>query len=142
MLGMSPPWYKSRSYRARAVREPRPLLQEFGLTLPPHVSINVHDSTADLRYMIASLHYVSLCVRLCMSTCLTFHPFLYPLSPFPSTRVSLCMCCVCLCMCLCACVFVCVCICVCEHTCEGLQALPYKGGPVRARMGSDDKFVI
>lgn len=50
LLGMSPPWYKSRSYRARAVRDPRGVLKEFGVDLPDSVSVRVHDSTADLRY--------------------------------------------------------------------------------------------
>ena len=53
LLGPSPTWYKSRSYRARAVRRPRELLcNEFGLTLAPHVTVRVHDSTADLRYLV------------------------------------------------------------------------------------------
>eukprot|EP00929_Paragymnodinium_shiwhaense_P028605 TRINITY_DN16557_c0_g1_i1.p1 TRINITY_DN16557_c0_g1~~TRINITY_DN16557_c0_g1_i1.p1 ORF type:complete len:486 (-),score=68.20 TRINITY_DN16557_c0_g1_i1:360-1817(-) len=53
ILGLPPPWYKSREYRARAVRQPRKLLAEsFGLNLPEDVTIEVHDSTADLRYMV------------------------------------------------------------------------------------------
>ena len=49
ILGLSPPWYKSRVFRARAVREPRRLLsQEFGLAIPDDVAVRVHDSTADL----------------------------------------------------------------------------------------------
>lgn len=53
LLGPSPAWYKSRSYRARAVRAPRALLREaFGLELPPGVALRVHDSTADLRYLV------------------------------------------------------------------------------------------
>jgi len=52
ILGLSPPWYKSRAYRARCVREPRRLLlEEFGTVLPPGTQLRVHDSTADLRYM-------------------------------------------------------------------------------------------
>ena len=48
-----PSWYKSRSYRARAVRRPRALLREaFGLDLDAQVKVRVHDSTADLRYMV------------------------------------------------------------------------------------------
>lgn len=47
---MSPPWYKSRSYRARAVRDPRGVLKEFGVDLPQSASVRVHDSTADVRY--------------------------------------------------------------------------------------------
>ena len=49
VLGMSPPWYKSRSYRARAVRDPRGVLKEFGTELGPDVTVRVHDSTADMR---------------------------------------------------------------------------------------------
>eukprot|EP00929_Paragymnodinium_shiwhaense_P021049 TRINITY_DN13833_c0_g1_i1.p1 TRINITY_DN13833_c0_g1~~TRINITY_DN13833_c0_g1_i1.p1 ORF type:complete len:495 (+),score=66.82 TRINITY_DN13833_c0_g1_i1:56-1486(+) len=53
VLGLSPAWYKSREYRARAVRQPRKLLAEsFGLEFPEDVTIEVHDSTADLRYMV------------------------------------------------------------------------------------------
>lgn len=52
LLGRPPTWYKSRAYRARAVRDPRGLLSEFGLVLDRAVSLNVHDSTADLRYMV------------------------------------------------------------------------------------------
>ena len=50
VLGMSPPWYKSRSYRCRAVRDPRGVLKEFGTELPSDVAVRVHDSTADMRY--------------------------------------------------------------------------------------------
>jgi len=52
ILGMSPAWYKCRSYRARAVRAPREVLAEFGMCLPDTVSVRVHDSTADLRYIV------------------------------------------------------------------------------------------
>ncbi|KAK9812957.1 hypothetical protein WJX72_006391 [[Myrmecia] bisecta] len=52
VLGMPPPWYKSRSYRARAVRDPRGVLREFGTEIPAGVAIRVHDSTADLRYIV------------------------------------------------------------------------------------------
>lgn len=52
LLGMPPSWYKSRSYRARTVRQPRAVLREFGLTLPDATAIRVHDSTADLRYIV------------------------------------------------------------------------------------------
>ena len=47
--------YKSRSYRARAIREPRKVLAEFGTIIPPEVSIHVHDSTADCRYLVIPL---------------------------------------------------------------------------------------
>ena len=53
LLGIAPSWYKSREYRARAVREPRLVLKEFGTKLPESVSqIRVHDSTADHRYLV------------------------------------------------------------------------------------------
>ena len=52
LLGMPPDWYKSRNYRSRAVREPRAVLSEFGLELSPETRIRVHDSTADMRYLV------------------------------------------------------------------------------------------
>jgi nitrile hydratase len=52
LLGIPPDWYKSRPYRSRAVREPREVLAEFGLKIPDDVAIRVHDSTADMRYMV------------------------------------------------------------------------------------------
>jgi nitrile hydratase len=52
VLGLPPDWYKSRVYRSRAVREPRSILAEFGTTLPENVTVRVHDSTADMRYMV------------------------------------------------------------------------------------------
>ena len=52
LLGLPPDWYKSRSYRSRTVREPRAVLREFGLDLPDDVSVRVHDSTADMRYLV------------------------------------------------------------------------------------------
>ena len=52
LLGMSPAWYKSTAYRARAVREPRKVLAEFGVTLAPEVAVRVWDSTAELRYLV------------------------------------------------------------------------------------------
>ena len=52
LLGIPPDWYKSRSYRSRAVREPRRVLAEFGTEIDPERRIRVHDSTADMRYMI------------------------------------------------------------------------------------------
>jgi len=52
LLGMSPAWYKSKSYRSRIVREPRAVLAEFGVQLDDSVEVRVHDSTAELRYMI------------------------------------------------------------------------------------------
>jgi nitrile hydratase len=52
LLGIPPDWYKSRNYRSRMVREPRKVLQEFGLEIQDQVQIRVHDSTADMRYMV------------------------------------------------------------------------------------------
>jgi nitrile hydratase len=52
LLGMSPAWYKSRDYRSRVVREPRLVLAEFGVELSDDIDVRVHDSTAELRYMI------------------------------------------------------------------------------------------
>jgi nitrile hydratase len=52
ILGIPPDWYKSRAYRSRAVKEPRAVLTEFGTELPEGVAIHVHDSTADLRYLV------------------------------------------------------------------------------------------
>jgi nitrile hydratase len=52
LLGIPPDWYKSRNYRSRAVREPRAVLSEFGLHLNMETRIRVHDSTADLRYLV------------------------------------------------------------------------------------------
>jgi nitrile hydratase len=52
LLGLPPDWYKSHSYRSRVVREPRAVLAEFGTVIPAEVTIRVHDSTADMRYMV------------------------------------------------------------------------------------------
>ena len=52
LLGLPPAWYKSLSYRSRAVREPRAVLAEFVTVLPDDVEVRVHDSTADMRYMV------------------------------------------------------------------------------------------
>jgi nitrile hydratase alpha subunit len=52
LLGPSPDWYKSRAYRSRVVREPRAVLAEFGLEPPADVAVVVHDSTAELRYLV------------------------------------------------------------------------------------------
>ncbi|MEQ8653809.1 MAG: nitrile hydratase subunit alpha [Kiloniellales bacterium] len=52
LLGMSPPWYRSAAYRARAVREPRAVLAEFGVDLAADVAVRVWDSTAELRYLV------------------------------------------------------------------------------------------
>ena len=52
VLGRSPEWYKSKAYRARGVREPRAVLAEFGTTVVDAVEVRVHDSTADMRYLV------------------------------------------------------------------------------------------
>ena len=52
LLGVPPPWYKSLEYRSRTVREPRKVLAEFGTRIADDVQIRVHDSTADMRYMV------------------------------------------------------------------------------------------
>ena len=52
LLGFPPDWYKSRDYRSRAISEPRKVLAEFGTELADSVEVLVHDSTADMRYMV------------------------------------------------------------------------------------------
>jgi len=52
VLGLPPSWYKSREYRARVVREPRAVLAEFGTPVGADVRLRVHDSTADMRYLV------------------------------------------------------------------------------------------
>jgi nitrile hydratase len=55
LLGLPPDWYKSRAYRARTVREPREVLREFGTEIADDVTVRVHDSTADMRYLVLPL---------------------------------------------------------------------------------------
>lgn len=52
LLGPSPGWYKYEAYRSRVVRDPRSVLEEFGLRLPEHVEITVWDASAESRYMV------------------------------------------------------------------------------------------
>jgi nitrile hydratase len=52
ILGLPPDWYRSKSYRSRVVREPRQVLRELGTELPDDTAIRVHDSLADLRYLV------------------------------------------------------------------------------------------
>ena len=52
LLGIPPAWYKARAYRSRAVRDPRGVLAEFGTVLPEGTQARVHDSTADMRYIV------------------------------------------------------------------------------------------
>lgn len=55
LLGLPPDWYKSRAYRSRVVSEPRSVLREFGLSVPESVAVRVHDSTADMRYLVVPM---------------------------------------------------------------------------------------
>lgn len=55
LLGLPPDWYKSKNYRSRAVRDPRAVLSEFGTEIDHHVEVRVHDSTADMRYLVMPL---------------------------------------------------------------------------------------
>jgi len=52
VLGLPPTWYKSAPYRSRVVREPRSVLEEFGVTIGDEVDIRVWDSTAEVRYLV------------------------------------------------------------------------------------------
>lgn len=55
ILGRPPDWYKSFNYRERAVNDPRGVMREFGNVLPDDVEVRVHDSTADIRYLVLPL---------------------------------------------------------------------------------------
>ena len=55
LLGQPPLWYISKSYRARTVREPRAVLREFGVDVPSGARVRVHDSNADMRYLVLPL---------------------------------------------------------------------------------------
>ena len=55
LLGLPPVWYKAPPYRARAVMDPRGVLAEFGTVLPDETTISVHDSTAELRYLVVPM---------------------------------------------------------------------------------------
>lgn len=55
LLGIPPGWYKSDAYRARAVREPRAVLADFGVTLPSGQAVRVWDSTAEVRYLVVPM---------------------------------------------------------------------------------------
>jgi nitrile hydratase len=52
VLGLPPTWYKSAPYRARAVKDPRGVLREFGVELPESTKIRIWDSTAEIRYLV------------------------------------------------------------------------------------------
>ena len=58
LLGIPPGWYKSDAYRARAVREPRKVLAEFGVELPAETAVRVWDSTAEIRYLVLPMRPV------------------------------------------------------------------------------------
>jgi nitrile hydratase len=55
LLGEPPAWYVSKAYRSRAVHEPRKVLEEFGLAVPAGTEVRVHDSNADLRYIVVPM---------------------------------------------------------------------------------------
>jgi nitrile hydratase subunit alpha len=55
VLGLPPVWYKSPPYRSRAVMDPRGVLAEFGVALPPATNIRVWDSTAEIRYLVVPM---------------------------------------------------------------------------------------
>jgi nitrile hydratase subunit alpha len=55
VLGLPPTWYKSFAYRSRAVKEPRAVLADFGVTLPAETEIRVWDSTAETRYLVVPM---------------------------------------------------------------------------------------
>ena len=55
ILGRPPDWYKSLNYRSRAVNDPRGVMREFGQAVGPNVEVRVHDSTADIRYLVLPL---------------------------------------------------------------------------------------
>ena len=55
VLGLPPTWYKSAPYRARAVKDPRGVLEEFGVELPQSTQIRIWDSTAEVRYLVLPL---------------------------------------------------------------------------------------
>jgi len=52
VLGLPPDWYRSKAYRSRVVIEPREVLREFGTEVPDDMAVRVHDSLADLRYLV------------------------------------------------------------------------------------------
>jgi len=58
VLGLPPTWYKSAPYRSRAVKDPRGVLAEFGVTLPPDTEIRVADSTTEVRYLVIPMRPV------------------------------------------------------------------------------------
>lgn len=59
LIGLPPDWYKSRAYRSRMVREPRAVLAEFGTHIDDEIELRVHDSTADLRFLVLPMRPAS-----------------------------------------------------------------------------------
>ncbi|GAB2177609.1 nitrile hydratase subunit alpha [Dongia sp. agr-C8] len=59
VLGLPPVWYKSAPYRSRVVKDPRGVLQEFGVSLHPETEVRVWDSTAEIRYMVLPMRPAS-----------------------------------------------------------------------------------
>jgi len=55
MLGLPPVWYKAAPYRSRAVKDPRGVLADFGVTLPKDTEIRVWDSTAETRFLVVPM---------------------------------------------------------------------------------------
>jgi nitrile hydratase len=55
VLGLPPAWYKSPAYRSKAVLDPRGVLADFGVTLPGNTRVTVHDSTAEIRYLVVPM---------------------------------------------------------------------------------------
>ena len=55
VLGLPPTWYKSFAYRSRTVKEPRKVLADFGVALPPETEVRVWDSTAETRYLVVPM---------------------------------------------------------------------------------------
>ena len=68
MLGLPPVWYKAAPYRSRAVRDPRGVLADFGVTLPGETEIRVWDSTAELRYLVLPQRPAGTVDNSCMSS--------------------------------------------------------------------------
>jgi nitrile hydratase len=63
VLGLPPVWYKSAPYRSRAVKDPRGVLAEFGVTLPAETEVRVWDSTAEIRYLVLPMRPASTAAR-------------------------------------------------------------------------------
>jgi nitrile hydratase len=55
VLGLPPVWYKSAPYRSRAVIDPKGVLADFGVALPPETEIRIWDSTAETRFIVVPM---------------------------------------------------------------------------------------